>query len=118
MEPSEEIASTISNAGCAAASIAARISGILLVVPVEVSLCTTVTALTACPASADSLPNTCSGSAPERQSPGTRSTSSPRSAAIAAHSTAKWPVSNASTLSPGESVLTRAASHAPVPEEG
>ena len=34
------------------------------------------------------------------------------------HSVAKWPVSNMSTLSPGESVLTSAASHAPVPEAG
>ena len=30
----------------------------------------------------------------------------------------KWPVSNIRTRSPGESVLTRAASHAPVPEAG
>src|SRR6266851_7512806 len=118
MEPSEEIASTISNAGCAAASIAARISGILLAVPVEVSLCTTVTALIACAASADSFSKTRSGATPERQSPGTRSTSSPSCPAMAAHSTAKWPVSNASTLSPGESVLTREASHAPVPDDG
>ena len=34
------------------------------------------------------------------------------------HSVAKWPVSYISTLSPGESVLSSAASHAPVPEEG
>ena len=38
--------------------------------------------------------------------------------AISLHSVAKWPVSNISTLSPGESVLTSAASHAPVPEPG
>ena len=31
---------------------------------------------------------------------------------------AKWPVSAISTRSPGESVLTRAASQAPVPEAG
>ena len=29
-----------------------------------------------------------------------------------------WPVSNSTTRSPGESVFTRAASHAPVPEAG
>ena len=34
------------------------------------------------------------------------------------HSVAKWPVSKASTRSPGVSVLTSAASHAPVPDEG
>ena len=33
-------------------------------------------------------------------------------------SVAKWPVSNASTRSPGESVLTSAASQAPVPDDG
>ena len=34
------------------------------------------------------------------------------------HSVANWPVSTISTLSPGERVLTSAASHAPVPEAG
>ena len=34
------------------------------------------------------------------------------------HSVAKWPVSNISTRSPGDSVLTSDASHAPVPDEG
>ncbi len=34
------------------------------------------------------------------------------------HSVAKWPVSYISTLSPGDSVLTSAASQAPVPEAG
>ena len=34
------------------------------------------------------------------------------------HSVANWPVSNISTLSPGDSVLTSAASQAPVPEAG
>ena len=34
------------------------------------------------------------------------------------HSVAKWPVSNISTRSPGDSVLTSAASQAPVPEAG
>ena len=38
--------------------------------------------------------------------------------AIFCHSVAKWPVSDISTRSPGESVLTSAASHAPVPEAG
>ena len=34
------------------------------------------------------------------------------------HSVAKCPVSYISTRSPGESVLTSAASHAPVPDAG
>ena len=50
--------STISSAGCPASSIAARIGGIALVTPVEVSLCTTVTALMRCPGSAASFAET------------------------------------------------------------
>ena len=42
----------------------------------------------------------------------------PSFVAIFCHSVAKCPVSNISTLSPGESVLTSAASHAPVPDAG
>ncbi len=40
---------------------------------------------------------------------------SPMASAIFFHSVANWPVSTISTRSPGDSVLTRAASHAPVP---
>ena len=47
-----------------------------------------------------------------------KSTSMPQRAAICRHRVAKWPVSTISTLSPGDSVLTIAASQAPVPEEG
>jgi hypothetical protein len=54
-----------------------------------------------------------SGSTPCAPVSGTKSTSRPKRAAIARHSVAKWPVSNMSTRSPGDSVLTRAASHAP-----
>ena len=42
----------------------------------------------------------------------------PQRAAICCHRVAKWPVSTISTLSPGDSVLTIAASQAPVPEDG
>ena len=38
--------------------------------------------------------------------------------AICDHKVAKCPVSKASTRSPGDSVLTSAASQAPVPDEG
>ena len=98
--------------------MAARISGIRLVTPVDVSLCTTQTAAISCPVSAASRSATCAGSTPCRQSPGTMSTSSPRVRAISCHSVAKWPVSKQSTRSPGLSVLTSAASQAPVPEAG
>jgi hypothetical protein len=37
---------------------------------------------------------------------------------MACHNEANWPVSVISTLSPGESAFTSAASHAPVPEAG
>src|ERR1700716_1617953 len=93
-------------------------SPILLVTPVEVSLCTTITALMACAESCASLASISAGSAPWRQSPGMKSTSMPQRAAICRHSVAKWPVSTIRTLSPGESVLTIAASQAPVPDEG
>ena len=42
----------------------------------------------------------------------------PQRFAMLCHSVAKWPVSTISTLSPGDSVLTIAASQAPVPEDG
>ena len=108
--------STSSSASEPAASIAARTSATRLVTPVDVSLWTTITART--PWSARRTASARSGSAPWRQSPGIQTTSRPRRSAIARHSVAKCPVSNASTLSPGDSVLTSAASHAPVPEDG
>ena len=81
-------------------------------------MCTTITALMACAVSCASFASIAAGSAPWRQSPGMKSTSMPQRAAICRHSVAKWPVSTISTLSPGDSVLTIAASQAPVPEEG
>ena len=108
--------STSSSASEPAASIASRTSATRLVTPVDVSLCTTMTA--AIEGSCRSTAATLSGSTPWRQSPSTQSTSSPSRSAIARHSVAKWPVSNASTRSPGESVLTSAASQAPVPDDG
>ena len=72
----------------------------------------------ACDESCASLASIAAGSAPWRQSPGMKSTSMPQRAAICRHSVAKWPVSTIKTLSPGESVLTIAASQAPVPEDG
>ena len=110
--------STSSSAGWPASSRAARISATRLVTPVEVSLCTTQTALISCAASAASRSAAAAGSAPWRQSPGTKSTRSPSASAIDRHRVAKWPVSKASTRSPGDRVLTRAASQAPVPDEG
>ena len=58
------------------------------------------------------------GDAPRRQSPGTYSTLNPIFSAIPTQMFENCPVSNISTRSPGESVFTSAASHAPVPDEG
>ena len=49
---------------------------------------------------------------------GPSSTRSPSRWAMLRHSVAKWPVSKVSTRSPGDSVLTSADSHPPVPDEG
>ena len=57
-----------------------------------------------------------STSAPRRQSVGRNSTSSLNFSAMPRHNTANWPVSAISTLSPGDSTLTIAASQAPVPD--
>ena len=84
----------------------------------DVSLCTTQTARISCPVSARSRRSTSAGSTPCRQSPGTKSTASPSDVAISCQSVAKCPVSKNSTRSPGLSVLTRAASQAPVPVAG
>ena len=108
----------MNSAGCFAASIALRIAPMRLVTPVEVSLCTMHTALMACALSSLSFASTAAGSAPRRQSVVTNSGIRPSFVAIFCHSVAKCPVSNISTLSPGESVLTSAASHAPVPDAG
>ena len=79
---------------------------------------THITALIAWPVSSRSFASTAAGSTPCRQSPGTKSTWSPKASAMRCQSVAKCPVSNISTRSPGESVFTIAASHAPVPLAG
>ena len=118
MEASEEMVSTISSAGWRAASMARRTSSMREVAPVEVSLCTTHTALMAWPLSSLRRASMAAASAPLRQSEAMNSGSRPSLTAMVFHSVAKCPVSYISTLSPGDSVLSSAASHAPVPEEG
>ena len=60
--------STISSAGCLAASMARRTSSMREVAPVEVSLCTTHTALMVCPLSSRRRASMALASAPLRQS--------------------------------------------------
>ena len=109
--------STISSAGWPASSIARRIAAMSLVVPVEVSLWTTMTDLMRLSLSAASFSPTAAASTGWRQSPATQSTSSPSPLAMRRHRMANWPVSNINTRSPAECVLTSAASHAPVPDD-
>ena len=110
--------STSSSAGWPAASSAPRTAPMRLVTPVDVSLCTTATALIARARSSASRASMRAGSAPVRQSPSRTSTSRPSRRAISDHSVEKCPVSLISTVSPAESVFTSAASHAPVPDDG
>src|SRR5919206_24199 len=110
--------STSSRAGWPAWSMALRTAAMLEVTPVEVSLWTTQTALMACPLSSASRAPIASGSAPVRQSPLMNSGSRPRRRAMRSHRVANQPVSYMTTLSPGERVLTRAASQAPGPDAG
>jgi len=110
--------STISSAGWLLRSSALRTSSGGVRQPVEVSLCTTITALIACALSAARCCAMAPMSAPRRQSPGMKSISSLNFSAMPRHSTANWPVSAINTLSPGCRVLTIAASQAPVPDDG
>jgi hypothetical protein len=118
MEPSEEMVSTSNSAGWPAASIARRTSSMREVAPVEVSLWTTQTALSACSLSSRSRASISDGSAPRRQSPFRNSGRTESRSAISRQRVANQPVSHISTRSPGESVLASAASQAPVPEAG
>ena len=99
------------------------------VTPVEVSLCTTQTALIFFAVSWRNRVSIMSACTPRRQLGAPGSTSSlpfhastshcrPRRVASFCQSAAKWPVSYISTVSPGLSVLTSAASQAPVPDAG
>ena len=107
--------STIKSAGWPAALMALRIAAIGDRQPVAVSLCSTQTALISWPLSLRRCSSITAGSAPVRQSPLMNSGLSPSFSAMVFHCVANWPVSTISTRSPGDSVLTRAASHAPVP---
>src|SRR6202045_723682 len=117
-EPRPEMVSTINSAGCFVRSMALRTSSGYVTQPVDVSLCTTITALIRCWRSAASRVSICSTSAPRRQSPARKSTSSLNFSAMPRHNTANWPVSAINTLSPDDSVFTIAASQAPLPDAG
>ena len=77
MQPSEATQSTISSAGCLAASIALRMAGMSLTTPEAVSICTTSMALMAWALSRFRRSSTAAGSTARRQSPFSTSTSTP-----------------------------------------
>src|ERR1700682_3555971 len=89
-EPRPEMVSTISSAGCLTWSMILRTSSGWVTQPVEVSLCTTITALILCSWSAASRASIASTSAPRRQSPGRKSTSSLNLSQMLSHSTVNW----------------------------
>ena len=117
MEASEEMVSTISSASWPAASIARRTAATSLSTPVEVSLWTTPTALIRRSVSFRNASSTASGSAALRQSPGSVTTSAPKSPAISAHHVENAPVSGMTMASPGRNRLTMVLSQAPWPED-
>ena len=118
-EPSDEMASTINNAGCPLRFIARLRSAMRLTTPVDVSLCTTTTALNSRAVSSFRRCSRISGDAPRRHVPGTYSTLRPSRSATCRHATCEnHPVSKMRTRSPGDSVFTSAASAAPVPDAG
>src|SRR6476646_7054792 len=84
-EPRPEMVSTINSAGCLTRSMTLRTSSGWLTQPVDVSLWTTQTALILCALSAESRASIWSRSAPWRQSPGMKSTSSLNLSAMPGH---------------------------------
>ena len=88
------------------------------VTPVAVSLCVTSTALISCFLSASSLARYWSSGTPLPHSTSMASTSRPKRLHMSTQSSENWPKIEASTLSPGDSVLAMADSQPPVPEPG
>jgi hypothetical protein len=115
MHPSEATASTISRAGCLAASMALRMAGMSFTTPEAVSICTTRIALIWCLLSRFSRSSTAAGSTARRQVPFSTSTSMPIIFAISPQPSAKRPLASTSTVSPRDSTLVRAASQPPWP---
>src|SRR6266705_348447 len=118
IEPMELTPSTYSRAGCCAASIALRTAATSLVTPVAVSLWTMRIPLISCCWSCVRISPIRSDGAPSPHSTSMMSTRKPCRWARSIHRWLNWPYRGASTRSPGESVLTSAASHPPVPVAG
>src|SRR5213592_2457088 len=118
IDASDETVSTRSSAGWPARRRAWRTAGTSEVTPVDVSLWTTSTARMSCAWSRSRRACTSAAGTPAPYGRSSRSSSTPNAAAVRAKPAEKKPLTHASTLSPGESVLTIVAPHAPVPEPG
>src|SRR5438034_1326905 len=86
--------------------------------PVAVSLCVTSTALILCSLSAARRCRYCSSGTPLPHSTSIESTLRPKRWQRSTHNKENWPNTEATTLSPGDSVLATADSQPPVPEPG
>src|SRR5262245_46161172 len=113
--PSAEIASTRNSASGTTSRTAPAIALTSAVTPVDVSLWVTRTALR--PGIADAACATSAGSGASPHSTSRRVTDAPYTSAIFANRSPNAPIVTASTGSPGDSVLTIAASSPPVPAQ-
>ena len=115
MQPSEATQSTISSAGCLAASIAWRMAAMSLTTPEAVSTCTTSTALMVWAVSR--LQALLEGGRIDGAAPVALQhlDLDAQHRAISPQPSAKRPLSSASTVSPRESTLVSAASQPPWP---
>ena len=114
MEPIEEMASTriiLSNSPFTMPAMVSR----SFVMPVDVSLCVTSTVVTS--GSSFSACRICSGMATSPSGNFSSLTLAPYADAILRKRSPKLPMVTPRTRSPGESVLTTAASIAPVPDD-
>ena len=114
MAPRPLMPSTMTSGSPGAAWMAATSSRSGLATPVEVSLCVSSTARYG-GASARRAASA-AGSAASPHSTSKRSTCAPKACAMSANRSPKPPMMTASTRSPGERLLTMAASIAPEPE--
>ena len=112
---SEATTSTTNSAGWSAASIAARMAARSLVMPLEVSVCTTKTAAISCPRSSRSACVTAAGSIGRPSCQGVRTTRRPSASVSTAQDSEKCPVPGTSAVPPGGSRFCTTASQTPWP---
>lgn len=114
----EDTPSTMSSAGCLLSSMTLRTNARSLVTPVEVSLCTTHTALIFLSLSARRISSRRASSAASPHGWSMTVTSRPSRCIMSIQRCEKTPKRKVTTLSPGQSVLVSADSQPPVPVPG